>query len=398
MPRFDVKPVAARSGARRRDRRRSSADALADGKKVVAARRLRCDPQPAPDREVLDFIERFQIPLRHHPRRQGHRRRKPSAVDRRLLRQWPRQRVEGVPRRGRRDRPSAIASTSTPPSTIATTCSTAGSSSTSTFDSEIDKVYKADRAIVADAKPGDRGARTTRSSRRSSSSRRRVDGRDYDEQRVIRTHRRASIPARWRRRSSRHAAAARHRACRCRRPSRLARLLPRARGRPELPQARRLRPDGGSRQRRHRREVRRIPTAPWSSAAATAATCRRLRADDRRRARHPRHLGHLQRRRVQADQALPAVVVYGESGLVEFENPDYAAYARACGADGYSVETLDEFEAAFADALASGTAGPHRRPHHPLRAAALQPVAGGHARRRVRDDWHRPDELTEART
>ena len=45
---------------------------------------------------------------------------------------------------------------------------------------------------------------------------------------------------------------------------------------------------------------------------------------------------------------------YGESGLVEFENPDYAAYAKACGAQGYRVETLEEFEAALADALALG--------------------------------------------
>jgi acetolactate synthase-1/2/3 large subunit len=45
---------------------------------------------------------------------------------------------------------------------------------------------------------------------------------------------------------------------------------------------------------------------------------------------------------------------YGESGLVEFENPDYAAYAKACGAQGYRVETLDEFEAALAEALTLG--------------------------------------------
>jgi acetolactate synthase I/II/III large subunit len=44
---------------------------------------------------------------------------------------------------------------------------------------------------------------------------------------------------------------------------------------------------------------------------------------------------------------------YGETGLVEFENPDFAAYARACGADGYRVESLDEFEEAFAAALAA---------------------------------------------
>ena len=45
---------------------------------------------------------------------------------------------------------------------------------------------------------------------------------------------------------------------------------------------------------------------------------------------------------------------YHETALVEFENPDYAAYAQACGAKGYRVETLDEFEAALAAALALG--------------------------------------------
>ncbi|WP_239377446.1 thiamine pyrophosphate-binding protein [Frankia sp. Cj5] len=48
------------------------------------------------------------------------------------------------------------------------------------------------------------------------------------------------------------------------------------------------------------------------------------------------------------------VATYGESGLVEFQNPDFAAYARACGADGYRVETLEEFEEAFRAALAAG--------------------------------------------
>ena len=45
---------------------------------------------------------------------------------------------------------------------------------------------------------------------------------------------------------------------------------------------------------------------------------------------------------------------YHETGLVEFDNPDFAAYARACGADGYRVDTLEDFEEAFAAALASG--------------------------------------------
>lgn len=45
---------------------------------------------------------------------------------------------------------------------------------------------------------------------------------------------------------------------------------------------------------------------------------------------------------------------YFESGLVEFQNPDFAAHARACGADGYTVDSLDEFEDAFRTALSSG--------------------------------------------
>ncbi|MFE7029270.1 thiamine pyrophosphate-binding protein [Streptomyces sp. NPDC057621] len=45
---------------------------------------------------------------------------------------------------------------------------------------------------------------------------------------------------------------------------------------------------------------------------------------------------------------------HGESGLTGFRNPDYTAYARACGADGYRVDTLDEFEDAFRRALRSG--------------------------------------------
>ncbi|MEV0829754.1 thiamine pyrophosphate-binding protein [Nonomuraea rubra] len=45
---------------------------------------------------------------------------------------------------------------------------------------------------------------------------------------------------------------------------------------------------------------------------------------------------------------------YLESGLVEFRNPDFAAYARACGTDGYRVETIEQFEDAFRAALGSG--------------------------------------------
>lgn len=45
---------------------------------------------------------------------------------------------------------------------------------------------------------------------------------------------------------------------------------------------------------------------------------------------------------------------YGESGLTEFTNPDWAAYAAACGATGHRVDTLAGFEAALDVAL--GTA------------------------------------------
>jgi acetolactate synthase I/II/III large subunit len=48
------------------------------------------------------------------------------------------------------------------------------------------------------------------------------------------------------------------------------------------------------------------------------------------------------------------ITTYGETGLVEFQNPDFADYARACRADGYHVETLAEFKDAFAAALVSG--------------------------------------------
>jgi acetolactate synthase I/II/III large subunit len=45
---------------------------------------------------------------------------------------------------------------------------------------------------------------------------------------------------------------------------------------------------------------------------------------------------------------------YQESALVEFQNPDFAAYARVCGADGYSVDTPEDFEDVFRRAIASG--------------------------------------------
>ena len=44
---------------------------------------------------------------------------------------------------------------------------------------------------------------------------------------------------------------------------------------------------------------------------------------------------------------------FHESGLVEFTNPDFVMYAKACGAQGYRVESLKDFERAFGEALRS---------------------------------------------
>ena len=48
------------------------------------------------------------------------------------------------------------------------------------------------------------------------------------------------------------------------------------------------------------------------------------------------------------------LLTYHESALVEFTNPDYVTYAKACGAQAHRVESLDEFETAFQEAVASG--------------------------------------------
>jgi acetolactate synthase-1/2/3 large subunit len=48
------------------------------------------------------------------------------------------------------------------------------------------------------------------------------------------------------------------------------------------------------------------------------------------------------------------IEAFHETGLVDFDNPDYVAYAKACGAQGFRVNSLGEFETAFRTALASG--------------------------------------------
>ncbi len=47
------------------------------------------------------------------------------------------------------------------------------------------------------------------------------------------------------------------------------------------------------------------------------------------------------------------IEAYHETALVEFTNPDYVKYADACGAKGYRVESVEQFETAFQEALAS---------------------------------------------
>ena len=44
--------------------------------------------------------------------------------------------------------------------------------------------------------------------------------------------------------------------------------------------------------------------------------------------------------------------LFGEAPFMTFNNPDYVMYAKACGATGFRVESLDEFDRVFAQALA----------------------------------------------
>jgi len=45
--------------------------------------------------------------------------------------------------------------------------------------------------------------------------------------------------------------------------------------------------------------------------------------------------------------------LFGEHAFMQFKNPDYIKYAEACGATGYRVEKLEDFEGVFKKALAS---------------------------------------------
>ena len=45
--------------------------------------------------------------------------------------------------------------------------------------------------------------------------------------------------------------------------------------------------------------------------------------------------------------------IYGRHAFMRFKNPDYVMYAKACGAQGFRVEKLEEFEPVFKKALGS---------------------------------------------
>ena len=201
---------------------------------------------------------------------------------------------------------------------------------------EIDKVYKADCAIVSDASPRSQRSPTPSSRRSGSGRRRRSTDCDY-EAREIRTRRRdppgPDGPGDRRMLPPRGivlADAGAHLAW-------LGYYI-------ELKEGQNFRkpgtlwPDGRTRERRDRREVRTSdrPVVACGDGSYLMAGFELMTA-------------------VQYD--IPVIWVifndgefkliklyqlsaFLESGLVEFHNPDYVAYASACGADGYRVDTL----------------------------------------------------------
>ena len=245
------------------------ADAIDDGKRIVLLAGFGAIRAGA-NREVLDFVERYQIPLITTIDGKGIVDEEPSAGDRRLL-------------------PTAATRAPGICSLTADVVIGLGNSFAqhATFDfhddlfenrklvhididpNQIDKVYKADRAIVGDARLAisalaDALAPLGRVPPKT------FRAPDFDAQRVV-EFTPSSTPARWCRRS--RATCRRAASCWPTPAPMLAwlRLLPRAQGRTEFPQARHLRADGDRRVRRDRRQVRRW-TAPWSPPSATAAT------------------------------------------------------------------------------------------------------------------------------
>ena len=268
------------------------ADAIAKGKKVVALVGFGAIRSGA-GAEVRRLIERFQIPLLTTLDGKGIVAESHPLCGRRVLRQRPRQRLEGVPRGRRRARRRQLAQPARHVQLPRRTCSTSKtlihiniSETRSTRPTRPTTRWSPTPsgrvAALVDAletKVGPRAAgraSTAATTRRSSSL-----PRD-----------RRHPPRRARAGDRAHAAAARHPAGRRRRPSRLARLLRRARGRARTsarpgtfgPMAGHVNGAIGaearaSRPRRGRRLRRRLLLAV------------RLRADDRRRSTTSRSSG-----------------------------------------------------------------------------------------------------------
>ena len=79
------------------------------------------------------------------------------------------------------------------------------------------------------------------------------------------------------------------------------------------------------------------------------------------------------------------LATYGETGLVDFQNPDFAAYAKACGADGYTRGDAGGVRGRVPRRAPVRPADGDRRQDHPLGAAALQHVTRGSHPRRLGD-------------
>ena len=66
-----------------------------------------------------------------------------------------------------------------------------------------------------------------------------------------------------------------------------------------------------------------------------------------------------------------------ETGLVEFQNPDFAAYARACNADGYTRRDPGGVRARLRRGARLEAAERDRRQDHAACPSALQPSPAG---------------------
>ena len=144
-------------------------------------------------------------------------------------------------------------------------------------------------------------------------------------------------------------------------------------------------PDGRAHQRRARREGG--PPRPHRGRRLRRRLllALRLRADDRRRARHPGHLGDLRRRASSSSSRSTRSPRTWRPAWSSSRTPTSRPTRGPAARTATRCESLEEFEDAFAAALALRPAHGDRRTHHPLGHPALQPVAGGGRPRGRRD-------------